>query len=197
MNFHYTFLDELNALYVAVTRATDELHIHFRDQSNSHKKSKEINLVNMSTLLHQALIEEFTTEELIEVVEYGEAIQKGSNKKETEGTLKIDNVNTSEDIVQINLINKEEDEARREGTLIHTIFEEITSVDEWSIIKQRLLLQGEAEEKELDNIFQIVHKVLNIPLYNSWLNDEYEVFTEMEILSDLEGKILRARQKSL
>lgn len=184
-------LDELNALYVAITRAANELHVHIRYQPEPKKKPVEVKLNDMSALLFHALKDDFPNAEPLEVLEFGERTQGEEQEIDFDNTIKVDVVSINVSNTEINLINKEDDEARAEGKLLHTIFEDIADFKDWKLVKQKLLLSGDADDEEVKEIEEIVHNVLQISDYSKWLSGGYTIFNEMEIFSESDNRVYR------
>ena len=179
-------LDGMNELYVAVTRAAEQLHIHFDNPAPPKKKPKEIKIDNVSKLLLNALSSDFSDDK--NSIEFGEIYSNQFTDDTQSKNISIENLVVHSESPEIALINKDDDEARREGKLLHSIMEDLVNVSDWQHIKQKVLLSGEVDLEAIDRIEGIIGNVLSIPEYKNLIASDYKIFSELEIYSVLDDR---------
>ena len=186
-----TMLDELNVVYVALTRAADELFISISEE----KKPNEIK--GIETFFHQVIasldkkegdvfsygtkvsVEEEEKEKLSSQTDYPD-LKDGNWREKIKISFSapaIWNVpETSEEAFKIN-------DPRKFGNLIHIAFARLKHSDETELISKQLYQEGLIEEINIASISNILNKSLKLePLKQVWNKGNHIV--EKEIISD-------------
>ncbi|MGC1391752.1 MAG: UvrD-helicase domain-containing protein [Bacteroidales bacterium] len=189
------YLDNINLLYVALTRAKDILYGFSTDNPKYDNTIAGV-LKNALTLTHElhdnkglSLKSHFNDE--TNVFEFGEIPEsKGeiTDKKnlissrylvsQTIDSLKLklhgENYFSSESPAIIKKINY--------GNLMHEIFEGIIIPADISVAVRRLVLEGKLSEKESADIEKRVNEMISMPQVADWFKPDNKVMTEAGIL---------------
>lgn len=191
----HAFIDNLNVLYVAFTRAKNELIIFApkpkKDEINnissllstSIKSSNEINREQEAFInLSEYFDEDSITLEIGE--EYKPKVKVASNKTEEI------NVNTLSSIpfgerIKLLLKNKYyfSDSGQRDyGTLMHEIVSQIQTEADINDAVERYHISGDITLNQKEEIISLLKSYLSNPLISSWYSGEYKVLNEVQIL---------------
>lgn len=199
----YSYIDNLNLLYVTFTRAKNRLIV-------TAPKPKKIDTIkNVSDLLWYSvsspLLGETTDDEEIEqkegvendVVEkeklifnYGKATKIKKEKpteedKEDEATLTNWQSTPFRNRLKMRLsgIGYFSDDGTRDfGTLMHEIVSEISTLDDLDNALEKRLLSGELTSNEKHDIYQELHEALSLPQVRVWYLGNYNVLNEQQVL---------------
>ncbi|WP_010134230.1 UvrD-helicase domain-containing protein [Ochrovirga pacifica] len=174
-------LDNFNLLYVALTRAEEQLYV-FSD----FKKSKTRTLKNYSDFFRE-FIESKGSDLFFELGDSG----RKSKKEEEELSLVLEHyesVDKSENNIKIVENYNKEDLSRTFGTTIHKAFERITTHDDLALAFS--YLETQIVDNELrDRAKNILKSVVYHPLLEKFYQKDLEVFNEQAFLSE-KGEML-------
>lgn len=189
-------IENFNAFYVALTRAVKELYIY----TDANSKSA----TNISTILKDAVtivsdndILDGETE-----IEDGKMFYKYGIKGmyehdvKTIDALRLYRSNDYHSRIEVRLdddrylpSSEEGLNPRSYGVLMHHIFEELTSIDELPKQLHKMLIDGELNKKEHDELTVALAKVMNNELIASWFDSRWTVRNESSIVVPDDGVI--------
>ena len=194
------WVDNLNLLYVAFTRACKNLIVWCKDEQKdtvsrllreSIDCMKEIKMTcNMPELDEEDEENKEENDEPI-VYEYGEIIES----LETEIDFKQSN--RSADFIRGD--EDEEENLRsqyiRQGQLLHTLFASIDTKEDLTAAIERLLFEGVIESTEkAQEIYEIAERALNLDEVKDWYSGEWTLYNECSIIyNDEQGKMQTRR----
>nr|WP_277922651.1 3'-5' exonuclease [Dysgonomonas sp. BGC7] len=190
----HAFIDNINILYVAFTRAKNELIIY-----SPKPKRDEIN--NISSLLWASINNEQATnnnalllslnkhiDEDEGIFEIGEnySSQKEDNRKDTK-EISIDALPSIQydSRVKLRLKNKYyfSDTGKRDyGILMHEIVSKINTISDIDRAVQEYLTAGDITKEQEEEINDKLRQYLSSPIVSSWYSGEYKVLNEVQIL---------------
>jgi ATP-dependent helicase/nuclease subunit A len=188
------WLDNINLLYVALTRAIDAIYGFSINNPRSDntiarvlKNSITAGIITSDSGLN--LQKYFNIEK--NVFEYGEIME---NKKEVNDSLKISSVNyhvsqTKESLkLKLhgeNYFSSGDSELRKKinyGKLMHEVFEGINTVADISLAVRKLVIEGKLPEEESGDIEKRIRDLINTPQVSGWFLAGNEVMKEAGIL---------------
>ena len=181
-----TLIDNLNMLYVAFTRAEEQLIIYTPQYHGE-------DLSTVSSLLRRTL--EFTNCELNEnIYERGNSeliydSQKNSNEIHSEKLVKYNTGRWQEkigissragDLLQIT--GEKIREKINYGILIHRILSEVEHVKDLDKSIDKILFEGMVAEADREEIFKEITTLLSVPEIQDFFSDKWEIKNEREIM---------------
>ncbi len=193
----YAYIDNLNLLYVAFTRAKHQL-IGF---AKKNKKPKSISNVGdlIWAVIHQQNNENTNGESLISLTDYfseeNNLFEFGNSiyiKEDKEKKVASELINpgkwqsTSYDDrlrIQLNSIGYfTDDGSRNKGKLMHDIMMNIIRFEHIDNAVKEKVLSGELEEEEETDIKDIITELLQLDEVKDWYSGKYDVLNETQIL---------------
>jgi ATP-dependent helicase/nuclease subunit A len=189
------YLDNINLLYVALTRAKDVLYMFSVDNPKSENTIAGV-LKNAVTLIHDiktdddlVLSNHYSEEN--KIFEYGEIPQ---NK--IESTDKTNLLSSTYAVSQTmeslklklhgeNYFSSESEELRKKinyGKLMHEIFEGINTTDDIYAAVRKLVLEGKLADNESNEIEKRVQEAVSVPQVADWFSPDNKVMKEAGIL---------------
>ena len=218
------WVDNLNLLYVAFTRACKNLIVWCKDEKKdtvsrllreSIDCMKDIKMTcNMVELEEEEEVSEGNDEPI--VYEYGEICISGEKKKSDSTNrlvavpeavnVKIESLETEIDFKQSNrsadFIRGDEDEEEnlrsqyiRQGQLLHTLFASIDTREDLPSAIERLLFEGVIESAEkAEEISEIAERALNLKEVRDWYSGEWTLYNECSIIYNDEQGKMQTRR---
>ncbi len=190
-----TEFDSINILYVAFTRAAQQLYII----SNLDITAKgEINENKVSGLLIGYLKEKNLWSDEKETFEFGTKVIKNYETSESSTNLKNSHFfssSTQNNAVQIMtksglLWDSPQEKAILKGDLYHNIFSEINTIEDMPSAIQKFTLGENLEESEFQELERLISEVILHPELSEYYSSEAIVIKERNILSP-NGEVLR------
>ena len=211
------WIDNLNLLYVAFTRACKNLIVWCKDENKDtvSKLIKEsIGCLKDIKMECNNSSEEENDDPVI--YEYGEICTDEDKKKSGSSNrlvavpeavnVKIEPLETEIEFKQSNrsadFIRGDEDEEEnlrsqyiRQGQLLHTLFASIDTKEDLTAAIERLLFEGVIESAEkAQEIYEIAEKALNLDEVKDWYSGEWTLYNECSIIyNDEQGKMQTRR----
>ncbi len=176
-------LDNLNLLYVACTRAVEELHIISRETNKG---------VSVTTWLKNFVKEYYAGQTTDNLTEIGEGIIKTKDKSKEIPFIKAATYRPLHEAVTIKLSDYEgESQSRRlYGIAIHNILAEIKTETSILPVLQKALLQGNINSEQIKELQSTIQQLISHPLIKIYFSEGVQIKTETELfLSD--GEIIR------
>lgn len=218
------WVDNLNLLYVAFTRACKNLIVWCKDEKKdtvsrllreSIDCMKDIEMIcNTTELEEEEEVSEGSDEPII--YEYGEICISGDKKKsDTTNRLvavpeavnvKIESLETEIDFKQSNrsadFIRGDEDEEEnlrsqyiRQGQLLHTLFASIDTREDLPSAIERLLFEGVIESAEkAEEIRKVAERALSLNEVKDWYSGEWTLYNECSIIYNDEQGKMQTRR---
>lgn len=218
------WVDNLNLLYVAFTRACKNLIMWCKDEKKdtvsrllreSIDCMKDIEMIcNTTELEEEEEVSEGSYEPI--VYEYGEICISGDKKKsDTTNRLvavpeavnvKIESLETEIDFKQSNrsadFIRGDEDEEEnlrsqyiRQGQLLHTLFASIDTREDLPSAIERLLFEGVIESAEkAEEIRKVAERALSLDEVKDWYSGEWTLYNECSIIYNDEQGKMQTRR---
>jgi ATP-dependent exoDNAse (exonuclease V) beta subunit len=193
-----TCLDVMNVLYVATTRASQQLYVYCDSNESKEKKdSSEIDRISIAKLLRSMLFGQ-GTEDM--VYESNEKVAYSPKKKDDKE--KIENIElrrdkealpTEEEVAaraQLRFKYSEdtgEDDVRRYGIMMHKLFERIIISDD---VNQAIDWM-EREGENVDGLRSEVETILSIDGVSELFDARWRVMNEAEIFDGAKGRVYR------
>ena len=214
------WVDNLNLLYVAFTRACKNLFIWSRaKQKNTvaallYDSLSQMEALNMQT---EKIDNDFTDEDASpdeEIYEFGQlCLSEEKRKTDSQNRLlarpsaiplKIESLETDIEFKQSNrsadFIRGEEEENKqrqyiRQGQLLHNVFASIEKETDLPQAFERLRFEGilETEEQE-EQIHRLAAWALNHPKVKDWYSGEWQLYNECSIIYTDESGMLQTRR---
>jgi len=188
-------LDALNVLYVALTRAEQQLYII--SKWDLDKKGQE-KTTNFSGLFINYLKKEERWNDEIREYEFGsltEAVSTEKNK-ETETPI-LEFISSAPADHNLSIVTKSgslwqtsQAEAIREGNLIHEILYRIKTRKDLTTVLEQAVMGGLLAEADFSHYQNLLEKVISHPDLAEFYTDAYKIFNEKEILTKGEYKRL-------
>jgi ATP-dependent exoDNAse (exonuclease V) beta subunit len=176
----HAYMDNLNTLYVACTRAREELIIF------APKPKTET--ITIARLLWDSLSNDIQYPDS-GVYERGEWWKNTVKNKAGSGTeeILVDRFNSisPDDRMQLRLSRKGvfiDDEKRKYGTLIHDILSNIETYNDIDPAIEKKYFSGEINKIECTSIKSRIRSFLENPLMGSWFDGSMKVLNEVQIL---------------
>ncbi len=180
-------VDNINLLYVVLTRAVKELHII--SEKNLDRNGNE-NINYFSGIFISYLKNIGIWEDSKMSYEFGKKENVKSDIINSENiTQKLFEINTR---IKQNIIikskntdswTKDLDEAQEEGNIFHQIMQEINSIKEVTIVLNRFYQSGLIELSDKKNFKEKILKIVTHPDLKKYFNDDLVSFNEREIIS--------------
>lgn len=199
----HAYIDNLNTLYVALTRAKEELIVFAPHPKKVKEATGEIEKINsIADLLWVALslqLEDTSEEEkLIDLpvsFDYESAVfelgnwWKISEKKKKTDKQELVSIQFSsippDDRLHLRLYGKElvfDDKQRKYGMLMHDVLSKVCVVDDITLAVECYLLQGVVNKEEASMLIERLKSLLSQPTVAAWYDGSARVLNEVEIL---------------
>ncbi len=200
----HAYIDNLNILYVAFTRAKEELIVFSPKPKDRVKGINSVSSLLWSCMFSFSPVIE--NKNFIELNEYldketfvfelgGNFNKKREEKEKTGNEITINSLpNISfEERLKLKLSNKyffSEKGQREYGTLMHEIISKIVYLDDVEKTVEKYRLAGEITAQEYTEITDLFNQYLSDPQIAEWYSTDYRVLSEVQILQP-NGKFIR------
>lgn len=190
-------IDNLNLLYVALTRAEDQL-IAISPMPKISTKGK-ITVSSVSDLLYRVFSDEHNTlhdywQSSIATFEFGESIQKqiaDPIKKESQERIKSA---VSSDWRQrifirkkaVDIETEKEQQLTRQhlGRIIHQVLSRVKYEEDLDREIENMYFEGLITEQNQDQIARAIENLMELPQFRDWFSPHWEVKNEIPILTE-------------
>ncbi|MFI3279692.1 MAG: UvrD-helicase domain-containing protein [Rikenellaceae bacterium] len=189
--FVYAHIDNINMLYVALTRASQALHIFVKERKPGVGKAiSEVLLGQVDEFDFGKIQGRCFREEELTRFTFGEKAAPISSKKERSQNLyTMDSYPTSVADLRLRLPSQryfEQDgelSARDQGVLMHKVFAEATSAKEIGEQLDSMLLNGKISQEEHNALAQRIGEALSREPIKSWFETPWDkVYRECDII---------------
>lgn len=177
-------LDNLNLLYVACTRAVDELHIISRDSARGGQ--------SVTSWLREFAREKLQRPETENYVDIGSAVGRGQKAPVDQPGLRPAAYRPLHEAVTIKLSDYEDSTTSRRvfGIAIHNILAEIHTHADVEAALQKALLQGNVSTEQFPALEAAITQLTQHPLIGQYFTPGIRVKTETELFYN-NGDIMR------
>ena len=179
-------LDNINLLYVALTRAQNELHILC---SNSINNKGEENLKKYSGMFINYLKKNNLWEENKEIFEFGQKIKNDISNKISNSSLIDDFIVNPKEIHKINIDAKSAklwgtslEKATNNGNLLHEIMSKIYSKLDLDKVLKDFYDNGTLDSKLKEKYKLIIVDILNHDKLSLYYNPDLKSYNEKDII---------------
>lgn len=188
-------LDNINLLYVALTRAVEQLYIISKKDINS---KGIVNANTYSGMFIKYLQHTNQWSENIMTYSFGEPLQQKSNLKKTEDSIPLKFISTPKEEHNLSIITKagllwdtQQEKAIERGNLVHLILSKIKTVEDVDFALNDVLTSGEIKQEQLQQLKTLVHNVIEHPQLSAYFKDnDYKVYNERDIITN-SGQLIR------
>ncbi len=190
-------IDNVNLLYVAFTRAEEQLYIYAPDGNND-------NLNSVSKLISQVIISntdwenQLTAKAAIMIGEKGRKEEKKKSRQEESFVLadyatlnwkeKIRLSSHSDELIE--MLDTPATKAINYGVLVHRVLSSIKSVDDVQHVVGQLHFEGLINEEEKTRLEKEISQVLSVKEIGEFFSSDWKVMSEREIILPT-GEMLR------
>jgi len=184
----YAFIDNLNALYVALTRAREQMIIYAPMPKGKNAFS------TISGILHRCFDSELPREGTCELV-FGEPVSVAPGKKEPENEEKSPPLYTADKGNRLRLRLKkgfsfgQKDSKRATGIFMHKVLSEIKDYNDIGAVVDELVASGDIEATHAGELTGLLNEKMERPQVREWFDPEKETLREHPILSSRGIKI--------
>ncbi len=185
-------VDNLNLLYVAFTRAKNNLFIFTSEQKKSTGKEKEDTINDISKLIHKVLFKSATETPHYETG----ALITTPSKAEKSNTENI-KFSTSTQLPVFRQSNKSKDFVAEEeektpyidkGLLYHSVLQDIFTIDDIDKVINEKYSEGVFKDKaEKEQVEKDIKEAMSNPTASQWFDKKWEVINERTILKPIKG----------
>lgn len=183
----FTYIDNLNLLYVAFTRAKHRLILF------APKPNKPEQVVTVADLLWRSISEQsalsfhFIEEETASSFTYGEPSQYRSDENQgisTYKTGKWESFPFNHRLkLRLNSIGFLNDDGRRDyGKMMHEIVSHIETLADIPQAVEQKISAGELQERERESTIRELTDFLSLPEISKWYSNQYTVLNEAQVL---------------
>ncbi|MFA6751188.1 MAG: UvrD-helicase domain-containing protein [Fermentimonas sp.] len=184
----FTYIDNLNLLYVAFTRAKHRL-ILFTPFSDKSDKMNDVSHLIRETVNHSRLLGGNMTEGDTECLfELGspDKIKTDSAEKEvgTYKTGKWHSIPFNDRLkLRLNSIGFFSDDGSRDyGKLMHEIVSNVKTISDIPIAIDKNISEGQVNESDREELITEITEYLSIPDISDWYSGKYNVLNEAQVL---------------
>ncbi|MGQ8335038.1 UvrD-helicase domain-containing protein [Sunxiuqinia sp. A32] len=197
-----SYIDSLNMLYVAFTRARSVLYTWsvYTGKMNTvgdllrHSVTVEGGGSTMVSGLDVNLVENFDEEN--ELFQYGELSIESDQRNENDGGIFLDEFRFTDFNKFLHLKKRNENFFIEQkdyevkinlGKIIHEVLAKIRNTEELPFAVKELILQGVVSEKQGEEIRNQLETMIKDPAINHWFDGSFEVVNERSILTGQKG----------
>ena len=187
-------LDNINLLYVVLTRAVDQLFIISKKDISSKSLVNENTYAGMLISYLQSIGE---WSDLKLNYSFGQLTQnkKIDKKDETPDALKF--ISTRKEDHNLSILTKggllwdtKQEKAIERGNLVHFVLSKIKNIQDIDFAFSELLVSGDITTQNLKELKSLVLNVIEHPKLKSYFQDNFKIYNERDIITG-SGQVLR------
>tara|TARA_R100001369_G_scaffold8893_3_gene21380 strand:- start:41463 stop:44591 length:3129 start_codon:yes stop_codon:yes gene_type:complete len=186
-------LDNINLLYVALTRAVEQLYIISKKDISS---KGEVSDKTYSGMLISYLQNTSVWSDNLLVYSFGESNKKDKPLK-NKSLEPIKLISVPKEDHDLSIITKsgllwdtQQEKAIERGNLVHLILSKIKSVQDVDFAFDDLLMTGDISNETIGDLRSVVLNVLEHPKLNLYFQDNFKIYNERDIITS-SGQLLR------
>ena len=188
-------LDNINLLYVALTRPIEQLYII------SKKENPVKGIITQNTysgLLTNYLIDNSLWNDAQLEYSFGKAERESQHEDKVENTQETDQfISVSKLDHNIKIITKsgylwdtEQENAIEKGNLIHDIMSQIQTIEDVQQVIFGYIQQGSINKQQAQILTHTINGIINTPEVNPYFTNQYTIYNERDIITKT-GNIIR------
>lgn len=190
-------LDNFNILYVAFTRAVQQLHVITKKDVDRNGNER---LQTFSGLFINYLKEKQLWNDELTYYTFGlaeENLAEANNSEEIRTILQEQFISTAKEDHNLHLMTKQgllwdttQEQAIEKGNLIHDVLAQIKYPSDIEFVLDEYLSKGIIDTQQREKLSESIHQVVNHPEIAIYFDQNNTVYNEKDIISK-SGKILR------
>jgi len=190
-------LDNFNILYVAFTRAVQQLHIITKKDIDRNGNER---LQTFSGLFINYLKENNHWNDKLSSFSFGaseENLAKANKSAEIHTILQQQFISTAKEDHNLHLMTKQgllwdttQEQAIEKGNLIHDVLAQIKYPSDMEFVLDEYISKGIIDAQQREKLSESIHKVVHHPEISTYFDQKNTVYNEKDIISK-SGKILR------
>ena len=188
-------LDNINLLYVALTRPIEQLYII------SKKENPVKGIITQNTysgLLTNYLIDNSLWNDAQLEYSFGKVERESQHEDKVENTKETDQfISVSKLDHNIKIITKsgylwdtEQENAIEKGNLIHDIMSQIQTIEDVQQVIYGYIQQGNINKQQAQILTHTINGIINTPEVNPYFTNQYTIYNERDIITKT-GNIIR------
>ena len=188
-------LDNINLLYVTLTRAAEQLYVISKKDINSKGVVSE-NTYSGMFISYLQFLGVWSENQL--TYSFGSSNKKEDEKPETQSTTTpIKLISVPKEDHNLNIITRagqlwdtKQEQAIERGNLVHLILSKIKTTSDLDFAIDDLLVSGDITNTEKDNLKGLVMDVIEHPKLNKYFSGQFKTYNERDIITN-SGELLR------
>mgnify|MGYP000129673106 CR=1 FL=1 len=187
-------LDNINLLYVVLTRAVKQLYVIAKNNVSSKGVVNE-NTYSGMFINYLKHIGKWTGNQLS--YSFGEPTPKERTSKKEDISTPLKFISTPKEAHNLNIVTKagllwdtKQEEAIERGNLVHLVLSKIKTIEDVDFAFNDLLVSGDVTTDNLDELKVLVLAVIKHPKLNTYFQDNYTIYNERDIITST-GLIIR------
>ena len=185
-------LDNINLLYVVLTRPAEQLYIISKNDTNSKGNINTYAGMLKSYLTHLQKWNDNQHE-----YHFGTLIPNNEKVTEIDVSETLNIISTPKEDHNLSIVtragllwNTKQEKAIEKGNLVHHILSKIKTTEDIDFVFNDLLISGEIKKETIDELKINVDAVIQHPKLSSFFTDDFKIFNERDIITN-NGQILR------
>ena len=187
-------LDNINLLYVALTRAIEQLYIISKKDINSKGFVNENTYAGMF-ISYLKNINEWSDNQ--SVYSFGELAQNKKADRKDETSIPIKFISIPKEDHNLSIITKagllwntKQEQAIERGNLVHLVLSKVKTIQDIDFSFKDLLVSGEIKKEHFEELKSVVLNVIQHPQLITYFKDDFEIYNEHDIITD-SGQLIR------
>ncbi|MFC0603547.1 UvrD-helicase domain-containing protein [Winogradskyella pulchriflava] len=187
-------LDNINLLYVALTRAVEQLYIISKKDTDA---KGNINNNTYAGMLMQYLknSEDWSDNQLS--YNFGKLSPKQQQPEEVTVPEVLQLISVPKEDHNLSIITKagllwdtKQEKAIERGNLVHLVLSKIRTIQDVDFAFNDLLISGDIKKENIDDLKQSVIQVIEHPQIKSYFTDDFKIYNERDIITN-SGQLIR------
>ncbi|WP_439152511.1 UvrD-helicase domain-containing protein [Winogradskyella sp.] len=187
-------LDNINLLYVVLTRAISQLYIISKKDIDSKGNANRKTYAGMFIDYLQN-IEIWSENKLIYA--FGEKTKNTVSAKVKNMASPLPLISTPKEDHNLSIITKagmlwdtKQEDAIERGNLVHLVLSKIKFDTDIEFALNELLITGDITNDNINELRQLVNEVINHPILSAYFKDGYKIYNERDIITS-HGQLIR------
>lgn len=187
-------LDNINLLYVVLTRAVEQLYVISKKDINSK------GLVNENThagMFISYLQQQGKWSDNQISYSFGKLNQKEKSVKKENSFVPLKFISVPKEDHNLSILTKagllwdtQQEKAIERGNLVHLVLSKIKTIQDVDFAFNDLLVSGDIKKENMDILRTLVTNVIQHPKLNLYFQDDFKIYNERDIITNY-GQLLR------
>ena len=180
------YMEQLNLLYVALTRAKSELYVFTKPKSKTGTTTKINNIILDRMAVLDNLKDDLITEEEQGISVWRSNVEEKPRRQEEKSTstscgqVTLDSLVSIVDLKDLKVRDKYADERTDFGILMHSLLSSVYTADDFAPLLQNLSNTGRINEEDYKTLLDNFTTVTNDPTYSEWFPSYGEAIIRTE-----------------